>query len=267
MTFIKAIKIPFLLFIFILIWNHSANANIVILNGLTHETVSNSGQAYRDVIEIQNTGDIEKSVRIYQRDYWFSHTGQSKHDPAGTMIRSNAKWITLGSELIKLDPKEKMELDFEVIVPDSAPLTGTYWSIIMVEGITPPDTSSANSGVKINTAIRYAIQIITNIENSGKRDLQFLGLELVADNTPKILNVAIENTGERILKPEVSIEIYDDSGNSIGIFQADKRKTFPGTSVTIALYLEGIKPGNYNAVLVADCGEDHVFGTNFSLEI
>jgi hypothetical protein len=33
------------------------------------------------------------------------------------------------------------------------------------------------------------------------------------------------------------------------------------------LRLDGIKPGNYNGVLVADCNDDHVFGTNVSFEI
>lgn len=61
--------------------------------------------------------------------------------------------------------------------------------------------------------------------------------------------------------------MFDDAGNSLGIVKAERRKTFPGTSVMITLRLEGIKPGNYNGVLVADCDDDHVFGTNVSFEI
>ena len=243
------------------------SGNIIVLNGLTHENTCEAGQKYRETIEIQNTGGSEKSVKIYLRDYWFSHTGQSKHDPAGTMLRSNASWITHNPELVTLSPNEKTTINFEVATPNSDSLTGTYWSVIMVEGITPPDTTNSNRGVKINTAIRYAVQVITNIGNSGKRDLQFLGIELANNQDQNILNIAIENTGERILRPEVSLELFDEQGNSLGIFKADHRKTFPGTSITSSIVLEGIKQGNYNAVLVADCDEDHIFGTNFSLEI
>jgi hypothetical protein len=77
----------------------------------------------------------------------------------------------------------------------------------------------------------------------------------------------VENTGERLLRPELALELFDEAGNSVGVLKAESRKTFPGTSVLITLRLEGIKPGNYTGVLVADCDNDHVFGTNVSFEI
>jgi hypothetical protein len=137
----------------------------------------------------------------------------------------------------------------------------------MVEGIVPPDTTEYSSGVTINTAIRYAIQIITNIGETGTRDIQFLGLELGKQEETTSLHVAVENTGERLLRPELALELFDEAGNSVGVLKAESRKTFPGTSVLITLRLEGIKPGNYTGVLVADCDNDHVFGTNVSFEI
>jgi len=137
----------------------------------------------------------------------------------------------------------------------------------MVGGITPPDTSQIESGVRINTAIRYAVQIVTNIGSTGSSDLQFLGLELTRQDDQNMLYVAVENIGERILKPEMNLELFDESGNSVGVITSDPRKTFPGTSIMSSLVLEGIKPGNYNGVLVADCGEDRLYGTNLSLEI
>ncbi len=257
----------FLLLIQTLLFSFIADANILVLNGLTHETVSQPGGTYRERIEIQNSGTEKKDVRIYIRDYWFSYTGESRHDEPGTLTRSNASWVQFNPELLTLAPNEKGYVDFEVNVPQNDSLKGTYWSVIMVEGIVPPDTTASSGGVKINTAIRYAVQIITNIGETGKYDLQFAGMELVQDGEQKVLNVAIENTGEFILKPEVSIEIFDAAGNSAGIFKADRRKTFPGTSITSSIILEGIKPGNYTAILVADCDEDHIYGTNLSIEI
>jgi len=244
-----------------------STASIVVLNGLTHENRVQPGETYRGSIQIQNTGKNNRSVRIYQRDYWFSYTGESKHDPAGTMARSNAGWISYTPELITLDSSEVTTIDFEVKVPENDTLRGTYWSVIMVEGITPPDTSQIESGVRINTAIRYAVQIITNIGNTGTSDLQFLGLELAKQEEENVLYVAVENTGERILRPKMNLELFDESGNTVGIINSDPRKAFPGTSVMSTLTLEGIKPGNYNGVLVADCGEDRLYGTNLTLEI
>lgn len=245
----------------------SSNASIVILNGLTHENVAQIGDSYRGTIQIQNTAETEKNVRVYSRDYWFSYTGESKHDPAGTLERSNANWITFNPELLTLAPNEIATVDFEVKIPNNEEVKGTYWSVLMVEGIVPPDTTNYSSGVTIKTAIRYAVQIVTNIGSTGTSDMQFAGLELTKENEISSLNVVIENTGERILKPEVSLELFDEMGNSAGIIKSGRRKTFPGTSIQVTLVLEGIKQGKYTGVLVADCDEDHIYGTNLSLEV
>lgn len=241
-------------------------ANIIVLNGLTHENQVLPGESYRGTIQVQNASEKSKSVSIYLRDYWFSYTGESRHDPAGTMERSNANWISFNPALINLGPNETATVNFEVNVPGES-LSGTYWSVIMVEGIVPPDTAGHSNGVTINTAIRYAVQIVTNIGETGTSDIQFLGMELGKQAANSLLYVALENTGERVLRPELVLELFDEAGNSLGIIKADRRKTFPGTSVMITLRLEGIKPGSYNGVLVADCDDDHVFGTNVSFEI
>lgn len=137
----------------------------------------------------------------------------------------------------------------------------------MVEGIIPPDTTKVNKGVTINTAIRYAVQIVTDIGKTGVFDIQFLGFEISKKDQNNFLNVVIENTGERQLRPEIALELFDEKGNSEGLIKSERRKTFPGTSIMTSLNLEGIKPGKYSGVLVADCDEDHVFGTNVSFEI
>lgn len=258
--------ILFVFTVFILLAGTS-NASIVVLNGLSHENQVQAGETYRGTIEIQNTGSNGKQVQIYIRDYWFSYSGENRHDPGGTLKRSNARWITFDPELLTLDSSQVATINYEVKIPQNDTLRGTYWSVLMVEGVTSPDVDNINQGVQINTAIRYAVQIVSNVGTNAKSDLQFLGLELAKHEDQNVLNVAVENVGECILRPEMSLELFDDLGNSAGIIKADRRKTFPGTSVLSTLVLEGIKPGNYSGVLIADCGEDRLFGSNLSIEI
>ena len=127
--------------------------SIVVLNGLTHENNTFAGDTYRTQIVVQNLSEEIKSVRIYQKDYWYSHTGETRHDPPGTMERSNANWISYQPELLNLMPNEKTVVNVEVHVPNQAELAGSYWSVLMVEGIVPPDTTNS-VGVSIRTAIR-----------------------------------------------------------------------------------------------------------------
>ncbi len=264
---IKKLIIKIIVSTFFIVYSISGYSSIVVLNGLTHERTANKGESYKGTIEIQNTAQIESSVKIYLRDYLFNHEGENRHDLPGTLERSNSDWITFNPDLMNLAPGEKATIDYEVKIPENNLLKGTYWCVIMVEGIIPPDTAKIHNGVTINTAIRYAVQIVTNIGNTGTSDLQFLKLEVNKQDQNNFLDVVIENTGERELKPEIALELFDEKGNSSGIIKAERRKTYPGTSIKTSLNLEGIKPGKYTGVLVADCDEDHVFGTNVSFDI
>ncbi|WP_347838903.1 hypothetical protein [uncultured Draconibacterium sp.] len=259
--------LKFVLFSFIFLFcGFNSFGNIVVLNGLTHENNATPGEIYRTQIEIHNMSDEAKSVKIYSRDYYYSHTGETRHDAPGTMDRSNANWITYQPELLNLGPDEKAVVNVEVQVPESNDLSGSYWSVIMVEGVVPPDTSNT-VGVSIRTAIRYAVQVITNVGGEGVRDLTFQGLELSKNENENMISVVVQNSGEVLLKPEMSLELFDEEGNSVATLKADKRKTLPGTSIKITILLEGIKPGVYNGVLVADCGDDSIYGTNVSFEL
>lgn len=256
-----------LLTTFVVLATFPAMAGIVVLNGLSHENQVEVGGSYRGTIEIQNTGSAGKEVKVYVKDYWFSYSGENRHDPGGTLARSNADWISFSPELLTLDSAEVATINFEVKIPAVDSIWGTYWSVLMIEGVTPPDTNNIDQGVKINTAIRYAVQIISNVGTSAKSNLKFLGMEMGQENDENVLYVAVENTGESILRPEISLELFNESGQSVGIIRTDKRKTFPGTSVLATLVLDKIIPGKYSGVLIADCGEDRLYGSNLSLEI
>jgi len=262
----KSIKFILIFFTLSLYTFIQLSANIVVLNGLTHENSCLPGEKYRESIQIQNAGTEPRTVKVYVRDYWYSYSGESRHDEPGTMNRSNATWIEYSPKLVTLAPKEKTLIDFEVSAPAVDSLNGTYWSVIMVEGVKQQDTT-ASAGVKINTAIRYAVQVITNIGKTGTRDLKFVGLELGEQDEESLLNVAVENAGERLLKPELSVELFNEAGESVGVFKAERRKALPGTSILLSLVLKGVEAGSYAAVLVANCDEDHIFGTNITLEI
>ena len=261
-SFIKLILIlPAILF------SGNISAKILIMNGLTHEHQGSLGETLRGTIEIKNTAETEQSVQIYQKDYWYWHTGESKHDEPGTLARSNAKWLSINPLFITLKPDETANIEYELVIPEIDSLTGSYWSVIMVEGITPPDTTANPGGMRINTVVRYAVQIISNIGDSGTRNLEFLEFNLDNTEGQTSLAVAVGNTGERLLRPELGIEVYDMEGESMGMIKADRRKLYPGTSASIVIDLSSLKPGNYSGILIADCDEDHVFGTNLNLEI
>lgn len=246
---------------------HPARAGVAVINGLSHEATHSPGEKTRGKIEIQNTSETPTAVKLSQADYWFSHQGESRYDEPGTNLRSNAPWISLSDLLVNLGPHEKKTIEFEVVTPAADTLSGTFWSVILVEEIAPPDTLPSRRGVSITTVTRYAVQIITHIGATGTYDLHFDQLTLTREQGVPGLNVAISNPGTRALRPEVSLELIDARGQSLGVVKADRKRIYPGTSVSFRLVLPATTPGQYTGMLVADCDEDHLYGTQVNLDL
>jgi hypothetical protein len=244
-----------------------AGAGVAVINGLTHEVTLAPGETTRGKIEIQNTSATATAVKLTQSDYWYSHLGESRYDAPGTNPRSNTSWVTLSSFYVTLGPHETKTVEFEMAAPSSDTLSGTYWSVVLVEGMAPPDTTSSRKGVSISTVTRYAVQIIAHIGETGLRDLRFDHLTLARDHDTPSLHVDISNPGSRSLRPEVALELFDAGGRSLGVIKADRKRIYPGTSARFTLILPSAEPGRYTGVLVADCDEDHIFGTNVNLDL
>ncbi len=253
--------------LFLLYFSSSTLANIIVVNGLTHEYKALSGETYRGTVEVQNNSDKDQYVKIYQKDYFFFHTGEILYNDPGSSERSNANWITLSNNYTKLAAGEKLSIQYEVTVPNSDSLIGSYWSLIMIEGVNDIDTNNITGGISIQSVMRYAVQIITNINESGLRKLEFINVSLLNEDSTKFLQVDIKNTGERFMSPVLKLELFDSIGNSAGIFEAVKRKVYPGTSTRSRVIIDDVPPGLYQALLIADNGDEYVFGLNLSLEI
>lgn len=242
-------------------------AGIVVVNGLTHQFDIIPGEVYRGAIEIQNTGNSDQPVKLYLRDYFFNKNGESFYEAPGSRERSNASWIEVSPSYLVLKPKEKTMVTYEIKVPSGTTLTGTYWSVIMVEEESPVNANAGAKGLTIQTQLRYAVQVATTAGNSGNRHLNFFKIEPVKEAGMQLLAVELENKGDFLFKPVISVELFDEQGNAAGIFSSARKKLYPATSSRFLIDLKGIPPGVYQSLVVADCGEEDVFGINVQLAI
>ena len=136
----------------------------------------------------------------------------------------------------------------------------------MVEGLSKAQPDTNKTGYQINTVVRYAIQIATTIGSTGDSELEFVAINIEKEsNTTRTLLISTENKGDRLLKAEVSVEIFDTNGVSVGVFEARRKRIYPGTSVTYRVSIPVLPAGKYNALLLADCFEEDTFGVNLVL--
>jgi hypothetical protein len=220
-----------------------------------------------------NPEETSCEVKVYQTDYMFYCDGRNIYGEAGHEPRSNAEWLTLNPSRLIIPPHEKASVYCSLEVPKDTHVAGTYWSMIMVEQIpaTSPESivSRENDRItmSVQTVMRYGIQIITNIGDTGIRKIRFLDKKLLSLHGKKFLRLDLENTGDRSLSPSLWAELYNLDGRSMGRFDGRKARIYPGCSTRNDIELTGITGGKYKALVIVDNGDDHIFGAQYDLEI
>lgn len=246
-------------------------AQVGIVNGLTQEKVCQPGQGFQGFIAIKNYGPTAEDVRIYQTDYAFTFDGKGYYDAPGKAGRSNSAWLTPGRKQLTIPGSSQVDLRYAGKVPDDPSLVGTYWSVIMVEVVPKAPGGQGGEASKetklgITQVMRYAVQIVTHIGDTGSRKLKFLGTELLQEEGRKTFQVDVENTGERWLRTYSRLELYNLKGELVGEFGGERLRTYPGTSVRYKFDVSNIMEGRYKALVVLDNKDSHVFGAQYTLD-
>lgn len=248
----------------------AANAllgGVAVLNGLAHEFNVTPGNTYKGTIELQNASEEAQVVMLYQADIATKYTGETFYSDSVVNQRSNVKWINLSNLSVTVESNENRNIDFEITIPKSDALIGTYWSVIMVEPRDPIYIQKDKSGVNIQSKVRYAIQIVCNVGGNGTTDLNFFNISQNKHNGKHYLEVDIENTGQVLINPILSLELFNSAGSSLPIIKSEKQRIFPASSKRFLLDLTNIKKGTYQGILIAECGVDDLFGVNITLHL
>ncbi|WP_373508744.1 hypothetical protein [Thiocapsa sp.] len=271
--FFKSLKgFPFVVLL-ALIANPMVQAGVVLESALTFEKVSQSGEIYRGKLLLRNTEDTPGEAKLYQTDYEFSVNENIRYGEPGRLARSNANWIRLSRNQVTVPGNSTEVIEFEVKVPSGqgSALNGTYWSMIMVE---PIDQRSAESmsdledgSVQIKQVMRYAVQVVTHIGNTGSTGLSFTNPGLTTEGNEHIFAIDVENTGQRWVRPNLWLELYNESGKPIGKFEGPGKRLYPSTSARIKVQLGDVPTGKYLGLVVADGTGDDLFGANVELDI
>lgn len=250
----------------------AANGQIFIEGSLTHDRVAEPGDSYSGSIEVGNAGTESRAVRVYQTDYFFSAEGETYYGDAGSLPRSNGLWISFFPSRFTVQPKGSVAVTYRIEVPEDSGMSGTYWSMLMVEGI-PRDSPEAGegepeeTGIGITQLLRYGIQIVTHIGSTGVIDLQILGAQLVRENDEVVMLLDVMNSGERLVIPQVSAEAFDSAGKKAAVVTATRKRLFPETSARYRLNLSELDSGDYQLLLILDAGGDNVFGANYTIQL
>ena len=147
----KNIK-SFLAFLFLSLLPIVSFASIEVLGSLKHLYNGISGDTLRGEIKLHNSENTDQEVRIYQTDLLYNFEDYTFYDEPITHERSNASWIQFSPKTVMVRANANGFIQYEIVIPKIDTLNGTYWSVLMVEGVNPIDpeeTGELNMDISI----------------------------------------------------------------------------------------------------------------------
>ena len=250
----------------------ACQAGVAVIGGLSRVSNGLPGDEIEHEIVLRNNEDIDMLVHVYPTDYVFFADGRSVYGEPGTMERSNAGWFALSTEWINVPAQSEITVYYRGRLPAGESLSGTYWSMLMVEPQAPAAVQAISDqrgkpGVSVSTEIRYGVQIITQVGESGAPDLRFIDRRLFGDGGRRMLQLDVENAGTKWVYPITWVELYDEQGSLVGRFESSQKRIFPGCSVRHEFDLSEVAEGKYTALVIIDNTDEYVFGAQYSLEM
>lgn len=254
--------------------SHTASAGIHVEGSLYQEKNTSPGAVYRGTIAIRNSGGTPVQAKLYGTDYSFAADGSNQYGAPGKLPRSNGGWLRLSQEQLTIPAQGVASVQYEVSVPADDTLKGSYWSMIMIEPLSAaesaddPALKKGQARAALTAVTRYAVQIASDIGETGRRELRFDNPRLVESRDgKKILTVDVGNTGERSLNPQISLDLHSAEGGAVRKVTGSRQRLYPASSARFQLDVSTIPAGAYRALVTADAGGDDVFGSQFELTI
>lgn len=235
------------------------------VSGLSNHSAPQPGETVRFAVTLISDKDKPELVDLKLCDYWCNSEGQHFFEPVGEQKRTNADWISLSSHREIVNPNETREIIVTVKVPENRQLTGSYWSVLLIEPTDPLHTLvESEHGFQLNVKVRYAYHIVTDI-GKGSPALKITNKTLAKFNDKNYFAVDVTNTGDLFLNPKMSVKFLNNKGKLEKTLETQSDRLYPGSSTRFLAEAEDLTPGKYTTFLLLDNGDGRLFGDTFEL--
>ena len=215
-----------------------------------------------------NNSSEEQRVTFDLSEAHFSCTNNRVFSKYPSHPNSSSDWFKSNLSNKVLGPKEKYIYHFKIEIPKKTTLQGSYWSVLMVNVEKPIKENFLNQKIALDTKVRYAIGLVTNVNEFDEIDIDFKNIQLKENDksTVKHLKITITNKSLFVEGVKLSLEVYNKEGTKVHEFISDRNMAFPGFCRDYSIDISSLANGEYECVLIADSRDDFI-GTNISLTV
>ena len=197
-------------------------------------------------VEIANTGDASLAARTYAADVYTIVNGGFGGRLRGEPRTGTTRWLEYATAVLQLPAGQSVRRSFAVTVPaDAGP--GEYITSIVLEN----DQAIRTEGsVVLDQVIRQAIAVVVTVPGPRSPGLAIgtASHKVVAGRS--VVSVAVENTGNVRLKPDVDLTLFDASGAEVSHASVQMDTFYARTDTFVEVPLASLLlPGTYTVRL------------------
>ena len=231
------------------------------------------GDEYFGSIRVMNNESEPIDIRIYPGD-WLQTVDGEQYLEVGEVSNSMTEWMIVTTSQLTIPPGGSEDIYFEIKVPDDPTLSGSYWGIFFVEGVSkpsadnPPVTDAPTLGIKI--VLRHGVKVYVTIPGTEKRQAKFTSAKTVAIVTGGLdFIAALENQGNTYIRPKVWLEVRDISGITLYTESHRTITLLPEVERDYKFELRdlNVPPGRYIALIIADYGGQSLVAAQAEIEV
>ncbi len=197
------------------------------------ELQGKAGEVIRQIVDIENAGDVAASFAIRTADWDLTEGGAVTIHPPALQPGSCRPWARLERRTIRLQPQAGKRFRFEIHVPNPVP-AGECRLAILVEPGDENEMLARARNIRFPVQGRIAIIIYVTVGDARPQlSVQSLQLEDIDGRLMPV--VVLANSGNAHGRPDGFLEGRDGSGRRID-FTVAQTPVLPGQARAITIW-------------------------------
>jgi len=191
----------------------------VTISPILDSVAINPGEGVFRTMTIFNEGDEEEEYYLFAKN--FSPTGEEGEVLISEEQYGLTEWIVFPARSVAVGPKESVDVDFSINVPQNAD-PGGHYAAVFASTRAPEDLEGV--GLSSNVGMLLLVRVEGDItEDVRLLDFNTIGSKKVYNHLPVKFEYRLENRGTVHVKPEGTIKVS-------GLFGKDEANANPDNS-------------------------------------
>lgn len=219
----------FIVFLFVPHFSQAQERQAVSISPLNFDLTADPGDTLTNEFMVYNSGSTTLNVRLTVED--FLPVGEEgrvrlfEPDPELDRIASLAKWTTIESDVVSLEPRQQAKINFIIEVPEDAEPGTRYGSIVVNIG----DIGAVEGG---GSAVVQKVGALVLLSVSGEVEEKLIVKEFKGPDFqeygPIDFVLKLENQGTVHLRPKGFVVVNDWRNNKVAELYISQSAVLPG---------------------------------------